>query len=180
MKKIAAYLLPMALLLAACGSETTPGSTVTEEKKPVAKLGETLKTEYFDVTVKKVLAVPYIKVESEFIDMKQEPNTLYLIIFTTYKNTDTESRMMDDGEVITEHNGKQMLYDKSETFLAEGWGTMLDQINPLTEKTTRMVFKVSTELTGNLYYKPSRSGDDDLIDLGTLPQIIEAQKKKDK
>ncbi len=86
----------------------------------------------------------------------------------SFKNTSEESRMLMDGVVIINYNGKDYNFDKSETVMADGWGLLLDQINPLTTKTTKLVYKIPTEITGNAYYKPSRSGSNDIIDLGII------------
>ncbi len=76
--------------------------------------------------------------------------------------------MLMDGVVIINYNGKDYNFDKSETVMADGWGLLLDQINPLTTKTTKLVYKIPAEITGNAYYKPSRSGSNDIIDLGII------------
>ena len=52
--------------------------------------------------------------------------------------------------------------------MADGWGLLLDQINPLTTKTTKLVYKIPAEIIGNAYYKPARSGSNDIIDLGII------------
>ena len=105
---------------------------------------------------------------NQFSDLKPESGTRYLIINTTFKNTSNESRMLMDGEVLVNYNGKDYTFDKSETVMAGGYGLMLDQINPLTAKTTNLVYKIPAELKGTAYYNPARSGSDDLIDLGNI------------
>jgi hypothetical protein len=76
--------------------------------------------------------------------------------------------MISDGEVVINYNGKDYLFDKSETVLLAGWGTMLDQLNPLTSKTTNLVYKIPTEIKGPAYYRPGRSNSDDLIAIGNI------------
>ncbi|MDQ0592183.1 hypothetical protein QFZ37_000552 [Chryseobacterium ginsenosidimutans] len=152
-------------------SETSETSTATangEAKSNYKKLGETLPTDYFDVTVNKVSVENSVNTGNQFGDLKQEAGTRYLIINTSFKNNSNESRMLIDGEVLVNYNGKDYIFDKSETVMLEGWGLMLDQINPLTTKTTNLVYKIPSELKGNAYYKPGRSGSNDLIDLGNI------------
>jgi len=50
----------------------------------------------------------------------------------------------------------------------EGWGLMMDQINPLTSKTTKLVYKIPAEIKGLAYYRPGRSNKNDLISLGNI------------
>ena len=151
-------------------STSTSSSTgaTSEAKASYKKVGETLPTEYFEVTVNKVSVKNSVSTGNQFSDLPAESGTRYLVINTTFKNSSNESRMLMDGEVLVNYNGKDYRYDKSETVMAEGYGLMLDQINPLTAKTTNLVYKIPAELKGNAYYSPARSGSEDLIDLGTI------------
>ena len=74
--------------------------------------------------------------------------------------------MLMDGVVIINYNGKDYNFDKSETVMADGWGLLLDQINPLTTKTTKLVYKIPAEITGNATYKPGRGSSE--FYLGTI------------
>ena len=152
--------------------KSTPTSSISsataEAKASYKKVGETLPTEYFEVTVNKVSVQNSVSTGNQFSDLKPESGTRYLIINTTFKNTSNESRMLMDGEVLVNYNGKDYTFDKSETVMAEGFGLLLDQINPLTAKTTNLVYKIPAELKGIAYYKPGRSGSNDLIDLGNI------------
>ncbi len=63
---------------------------------------------------------------------------------------------------------KDYEFDKSETVMAEGFGLFLDQINPLTSKTTKLVYKLPAEIKGPAYYEPGRASDNESIYLGDL------------
>ncbi|WP_375181877.1 DUF4352 domain-containing protein [Chryseobacterium sp.] len=154
----------------AANSETGTSATTVSAEAEVnyKKVGETLATDYFDVTVNKVSIENSVNTGNEFADLKPEARTRYLIINTSFKNNSDESRMLIDGEVLINYNGKDYTFDKSETVMLEGWGLMLDQINPLTTKTTNLVYKIPAELKGIAYYKPGRSGSNDLINLGEI------------
>ncbi|MCY0971039.1 DUF4352 domain-containing protein [Chryseobacterium wangxinyae] len=149
-------------------SETSTVTANGEAKTNYKKLGETLSTDYFDVTINKVSVENSVNTGNEFADLKIEAGTRYLIINTSFENNSNESRMLIDGEVLVNYNGKDYTFDKSETVMLEGWGLMMDQINPLTTKTTNLVYKIPAELKGTAYYRPGRSGSDDLIDLGNV------------
>ena len=151
-------------------TDNTPSNAMeqTTETPTGVKVGEVLKTEYFEIVVNKVQVKDRVSTGNEFSDLKPENGNSYLIINATFKNTDEESRMLVDGSVWINYNGKNYEFDKSETILAEGWGLLLDQINPLTSKTTNLVYKIPTEIKGEAYWQPGRSDDDEKISLGTL------------
>lgn len=146
-------------------------STATEqstESSNGVKIGETLKTDYFDITVNKVELQGEVSTGNEFSDLKPEEGNMYLVINATFKNTDSESRMLVDGSVWINYNGKDYEFDKAETIMAEGYGLMLEQLNPLTSKTTNLVYKIPAEVKGDAYWQPGRSDDDERILLGKI------------
>ncbi|HLO73888.1 MAG TPA: DUF4352 domain-containing protein [Flavobacterium sp.] len=138
------------------------------EKQTGVKIGEILKTDYFDITANKVDLTDRVNTGNEFSDLKPEEGNKYLIINSTFKNTDSESRMIIEGSVWINYNGKDYEFDKSESVMAEGFGALLEQINPLTSITTNLVYKIPAEITGDAYWQPGRSDDDERIFLGTL------------
>lgn len=131
-------------------------------------IGQVLHTEYFDITVNKVSIQDRVNTGNEFADLKPEQGNLYLIINATFKNTDKESRMLMDGSVWIYYNGKKYEFDKSETIMLNGWGLLLDQINPLTTKTTNLVYKIPAEIKGNAYWQPGRAGSEQKVFLGNI------------
>lgn len=158
------------------GSPSSANSTSNSSEKTAQKteapkgvrVGETLHTDYFDITVNKVSIEDRVNTGNQFADLKPEQGNMYLIINATFKNTDKESRMLMDGSVWINYNGKDYEFDKSETVMLEGWGLLLDQINPLTTKTTNLVYKIPAEIKGNAYWQPGRADSDQKILLGNL------------
>jgi hypothetical protein len=131
-------------------------------------IGQVLNTEYFAVTINSIHTSNRVNTGNEFADLKPESGNKYLILNATFKNIDKESRMLTDGTVWVTYNGKDYQFDKAETIMADGWGLMLDQINPLTSKTTNLVYKIPEEVKGPAYFQPGRAGSDDKISLGNL------------
>ncbi len=131
-------------------------------------VGEILHTDYFDIAVNKVSLQDRVNTGNEFADLNPEPGTMYLIINASFKNIDNESRMLMDGSVWINYNGKDYEFDKSEMIMLEGWGLMLDQINPLTTKTTNLVYKIPAEINGDAFWQPGRADSDERIALGSL------------
>jgi hypothetical protein len=132
------------------------------------EVGETLKTNMFEITVNSVKSKSNVNTGNVYSDLKQENGSFYLVLNVTFKNVDKESRMVTDGEIIINYNNTDYKFDHSETIAAEGWGLFLDQINPLTSKTTNLVYKVPTELKGQIFWHPGRTDEDEKILLGTL------------
>lgn len=144
------------------------GASISADTATTKKVGETLSTKYFDVTVNGVAVENWVNTGNEFTNLPREEGTRYLIINTTFKNTSNESRAIFEGEVLINYNGQEYMYDKSEMLMAEGWGLFFDQINPLTSKSTNIVYKIPAEIKGTAYYRPGRSGKKDLIELGNI------------
>ena len=158
------------------GSLQTGSSYSTQESEAIDKppepeyiqVGQPLTTRYFEVTINEVNIRTSVSTGNPFTGLKQEDGTLYLILNATFKNIDDESRILTDGNVLINYNGKDYKFDYSETILADGWGLFLDQINPLTSKTTNLVYKIPREIKGPAFYRPGRASRDDLILLGNL------------
>ena len=143
----------------------------TEKKKPeTVKLGGLLHTEYFDVTAHSMTITKEIKTGDEFADLKPEEGVKYLVINATFKNTDKERRMIMDGSLWITYNGKEYEYDNAETFMVEGWGTTLENLNPLMSKTTNIVYKLPEEISGPVQWQPGRANRSDVIELIDIPQ----------
>ena len=133
-------------------------------------IGQTLKTDYFEVTVSKAETTPKIKATDEYSsDKLAGEGNKYLVMTTTFKNIDKETRtLIDGGKVFINYNGKDYKFDTPESILEEGYGVFLDPINPLISKTTKIVFKLPADIKGPAYYSPSRADDDERIFLGNL------------
>lgn len=152
-------------------SSASSSSEQTETKKSEPTgvgVGQVLKTDYFDITVNEVSLNDRVNTGNQFADLKPEQGNMYLIINASFKNTDSESRMLMDGSVWIEYNGKNYEFDKAETVMLEGWGLLLDQINPLTTKTTNLVYKIPSEIKGPAYWQPGRAKKSQRIFLGNL------------
>jgi hypothetical protein len=168
------------ITLASCGggssnNSANQNSTSNAEAKEEVKssgsevgIGQVLKTQYFEITVNKVETSNRVNTGNQFVNKEPEKGNKFLIMDVSMKNIDSESRMLDAGTVIINYNGKDYQFDKAETILLEGWGLLLDQINPLTTKNTKLVYKIPDEITGEAKWNPGRTDSDELINLGTI------------
>ncbi len=150
-------------------AKSTPTTSTTETKEPVKPIGigDVVHTKYFDITVNEAKTRDRVNTGNQFSDLQAENGNMYLIINTTFKNTDNESRMIFEGSVWINYNGKDYEFDKSEPIMADGWGLFLEQLNPLTSKTTNLVYKIPIEIKGDIYWQPGRS--DEKIFIGNIP-----------
>lgn len=139
-----------------------------EPKAAMATIGNVLKTDYFDVTLNGASTGDQIDTGNEYSDVQADAGNKFIILDVTFKNTDTESRMIMDGSIFINYNGKDYEFDKAETILAPGYGTMLDQINPLISKSTKLVYKVPAEIKGAAYWQPGRADSDQKFYVGNL------------
>lgn len=133
-------------------------------------IGDTLKTDYFEIIAHSVNVTDMINTGNKYSDLQAEPGTRFLIVDASFKNIDTESRMLTDGELYVSYKGKDYIFDKSETILAPGYGLLLDQINPLTKKSTKIVYKIPSELRGSIYWQPGRADSNQRILLGEITE----------
>lgn len=131
-------------------------------------IGQPLKTEYFEITVNKANLTDRINTGNQFTDLDAESDINYLVLNTTFKNIDNESRMIIEGSIWINYNGKDYEFDKSEVIMLEDWNLALATINPLTSKTGNIVYKIPKEIKGDAYYQPGRTLNDEKIYLGTF------------
>lgn len=151
-------------------SDNATNSQITQEgnSKKITGIGDILHTRYFDITVNKAGTRDRINTGNEFANLKPENGIMYLFINATFKNIDNESRMLSEGSIWINYNGKDYEFDKSESIMADGWGLFLDQINPLTSKTTNLVYKIPIEIKGDVYWQPGRADTDQRIFIGKM------------
>ena len=140
----------------------------SESTPKMATVGEAIRTDYFDITLHKYSLNDYIDTGNEFADLAPQNGSKYLVITATWKNTDKESRMLEEGSVFINVDGTEYEFDKSETIMLEGWGAMLQQINPLTTFSTRLVYKIPSGVKGPIYWEPGRNSDNTRFLLGTI------------
>ena len=142
---------------------------IAESKASAVGVGEVLKTQYFDYTVNSVKIDPRVSTGNQYTDLAPEQGNLYLIINTTIKNTDDESRMLPgSGTIWIDSNGKSYEFETAEAIMLEGWGVLMEELNPLTTKTTNLVFKIPSELKGAVYWQPPRARKKEVIALGNI------------
>ena len=127
-----------------------------------------LTARFFDVGIDSVTFTDRVTEKGELILPQAEKEDHYIILFIHFKNTDTESRMIPDGELTIESGNTEMKYDDPEVTNRDGWGTLMGNIDPGITMMTRIVYKIPASMTGRLYYYPDISYSNDRIFLGGL------------
>jgi hypothetical protein len=92
-----------------------PDST---SQQNVVGLNQPLKTKYFEVTIKRFVIRNHINTGNPYLNPPKSKDDRFLILDAKFKNIDTESRTILDGEVLITYNGKDYQFDHSETIMA--------------------------------------------------------------
>ncbi|MGL5123404.1 MAG: hypothetical protein ACRC6K_04500 [Fusobacteriaceae bacterium] len=131
-------------------------SKISEEskKKNFVNMNTAVKGSKFETTITNSTIKGSIDVGNVYLNVKAENDIKFVVLNSIFKNIDKESRMLFDGKLIINYNGQELTFDKSETILSDGYGIFLDQINPLSSKKTKLVYKISSKIKGPAYYKP--------------------------
>lgn len=159
----------LSIILFSCGNNNSNSNSSSQNssngKSNDLVIGETLRTDYFEITISDVRLSDRVNTGNFMSERKPEKDNMFIIFKTKFKNIDTQSNYVNEGTVQIIDNGKEFEFDKSETFLLEGWGVFLDELNPLTTIETRLVFKLPKEINGKVYWV---SDSDEKIFLGTI------------
>lgn len=129
-------------------------------------LGDIVRAGYFDVKVNSIAIKDRVSTGNEFADLKPEEGTKYLIMSVTFKNVANEPGTLFDGTLSVNSGTQVYKIDQSETIMLDGWGLFLDRLNPLVSKTTKLVYKLGSEMKGMAYWQPT--GADQTFFIGNI------------
>jgi len=161
-----AILLILIIFIAGC-SPSNPKTKTSPISYP--KIGEVLKTQYFDVTVNKASINDLIDLKKEYLNVKAGKGSTFLILNVTIKNTDSKARSMyTDGTLWINYYGKDYSFENAEIVIADGWNYMADEIDPLKSKTTNIAFKIPGSIRGDTYFQPCSTEDEKRIYIGKI------------
>ena len=138
-------------------TEQKSAPTSTTNTAPLPGHGETITTDNFEVTLNGYRFAKNVETGNPFTDIAPQDGNRFITLNATFKNISDRSRMVSQGgAIVIDFNGKSLRYDHTEPILLEGWGLFLDQLNPLTSMTTRLVYKIPAEISGPVYWEPER------------------------
>jgi hypothetical protein len=124
-----------------------------------ASIGEAITTDFFKIQLNEVYTTRKIDTGNPFSDVRAQNGNKFLVLDITFKNISNESRIFTPGNLQLVYNGQELQYDHQETVMADGWMTLLDQINPYTVKHTRIVYQIPLDLLGDIYWIPGRNSN---------------------
>lgn len=88
-------------------------------------------------------------------ETRADPGTVFAVLRVTSRCVDRESRFYQPGDLFALVNGKEFRFDHAESVV--GLDSPTGQINPMTEKSGFVVFKIPAELArGSLLWHPGR------------------------
>lgn len=137
------------------GSDNT--STNTAALGQTLQIGQTAQSDKFEVTVRNI---QFTEVLGEgFTETRADPDTVFAVIEVMVRCVDKESRYYNSGDLYAEVNGTELKYDNSEVIL--GLDSPIGMINPLTEKSGFVVYKIPQEVANSkLSWTPGMDFDD--------------------
>lgn len=114
---------------------------------------------YFDVTINECTVTKSIDTGNRYSTVKPDPDARFLIVNATFKNIDNEGRLPLEGSLYISKDGKEFKFDTTETVMSDGFGIRMRSLNPLIKLTTKIVYKVPNEISGEVYWKPGRNAE---------------------
>ena len=130
--------------------------------------GEVLPTRFFDVKIDTLEVVDSVYDITRMIHLPAQNGNRYVVLSLSFKNNDMESKMIPDGRLCIDRGNNEIKYDDPEVLDGEGWGMVMENINPGITRKTKIVYKIPAHIKGNLYYYPDISFSEDRIFLATL------------
>ncbi|MCF8150006.1 MAG: DUF4352 domain-containing protein [Burkholderiaceae bacterium] len=136
--------------------ESASASTTTGGDAQIARIGQTVHSARFDVTVRGMRLADVLG--GDFGAEKATPGTVFAVLDVVVRCVDKESRFYTVGDLLVELDGKTLKFDRSETVL--GLSSPVGSINPMMEKSGYVVYKIPTAAANApMYWTPGRGFD---------------------
>jgi hypothetical protein len=113
----------------------------------------------FDIKINSCAVSDLPITKNAYTEPKQWEGSRFLVIDAVFKNQDVEGRLPSQGELIINYNGRELVYDTTETILQEGYGIYFKSINPLISMRTKIVYRIPNEVSGEVSWVPGRNTD---------------------
>ena len=147
------------------GSDNASTNTAAAASQTL-QIGQTAHSDKFEVTVRNIQFTEVLG--KGFAEARADSGTVFAVIEVMVRCVDKESRFYNSGDLYAEVNGTELKYDNSEIIL--GLDSPMGMINPLTEKTGFVVYKIPQEVaSAKLSWTPGMEFSDVRFNLTTLP-----------
>jgi len=144
------------------GQERGNGSSSVPAAESPVQIG------YFKVKVNSCRVGSKVGTENPLAEPKKWPDSKFLVIDASFKNTDTEGRLPLAGSVLIEYEGKTYKFDAVESVYEEGFGIGIQSINPLVTLRTKLVYRIPSEIKGRVSWLPGRNAGGVSLPCGTI------------
>ncbi len=112
--------------------------------------------EHFAVTLNSCDVRQKVGTASPFAEPKPSPDTKFLVLDASFKNTDSEGRLPDVGSIVINHNGKDYRFNSLEPIFEQGFGPSPFLVNPLMTFRTKLVYRIPLDVKGEVVWQPGR------------------------
>ena len=155
------------------GASPSSGSEAVAAEQQVDSgiyLGEPAEIDYFEVILGSCEIQSMILTGDEYTSVVSPPGQDFLILSVTFRNIDTEGRMLGEGSAILRSKGREYEFDDTQLVLADGWALALESINPLISHSGKIAFGVPEGLAPEDFsWRPERNSDDVEIECRPRP-----------
>jgi len=149
---------------------SAPGNTASASTLAL-QVGQTAHSDKFEVTVRSLRFAEVLG--RGLAETRADPGTVFAVIEVAARCIDKESRFYPGGDLYAEVNGTTLKYDHSEVVL--GLDSPTGMINPLTEKTGFVVYKIPVAVAKSpLRWSPGRDFQDARFALAVQPAAAQA------
>jgi len=146
------------LTVAAATGQNLDDSTTTRQRK-IAVIGEKAVVGYFEISLDKARVDTVLGVANVYAEQLPGKGNTFVILDVTFKCIDKESQIPKIGNLVMKVGDRTYEFDKTETVTAPGWGLYFDVLNPLTTKTTKIVYKIPRDTKGEVFWRPGGNLD---------------------
>ncbi len=166
---VAASIAPILAMVVIGGFKTDaaqgpPASAGTPAAELTLHIGQTARSNRFEVTVRKLRLVETIGFGAGKISAS--PGTVFAVLDVLVRCVDNESRIYAPGHLLIELGGKTLRFDRREAIF--GLDSPSGSINPMTEKAGLVVYKIpATAANAQLNWTPGRGFDKQRFTLTT-------------
>jgi hypothetical protein len=123
----------------------------------VAKIGETVKTKYFNVTVNQKGTYTTSSIGTGYSRQAATEGSMFVVVNASFENISDESRMLSGAELQITIDGKKLKFDNTTSMFGDGWCSGIDTINPMLTLTCSMAWTVPKKNGMSIVYIPPRS-----------------------
>lgn len=121
------------------------------------QIGSTISTDFFHITLESLEFSKDVITENPLADLFGDGDSLFATLEVNFKNLDSVSRKPQEGYLVLNYEGKDYRYPQSEIINLKGWGAIQNEINPLINEKTRLVFKLPKKEPDFIVYIPEKN-----------------------